>query len=167
MSDALLPIHSVYLLLGANLGDTQRTFGLARRYVTERVGAIRLTSSLYESAAWGVTDQPTYLNQVLAVATYLTPAQVLAQTQAMEELLGRVRTERWGARTIDIDLLFYDDLILETPALTLPHPLLHERRFTLLPLAEIAPDLVHPVLRETVFQLLAHCTDEGEVIKFS
>ena len=109
----------------------------------------------------------TYLNQVLAVATYLTPAEVLEQTQAIEQRLGRVRAEKWGARVIDIDLLFYDDLILETPTLTLPHPLLHERRFTLMPLVEIAPDLVHPVFKKSVYQLLANCTDEGEVIKFS
>ena len=160
-------IAHVYLLLGANLGDKQHTFGLARRYVAELVGSISSISSLYETAAWGITDQPTYLNQVLAVATYLTPADVLIQTQAIEQKLGRVRTEKWGSRVIDIDLLFYDHLILETPTLTLPHLLLHERRFTLMPLIEIAPDLVHPVFKKSVYQLLASCTDEGEVIKFS
>ena len=159
--------HSLYLLLGANLGDKQHTFGLARRYVAELVGSISSISSLYETAAWGVTDQPTYLNQVLAVATYLAPADVLTQAQAIEQKLGRVRTEKWGSRMIDIDLLFYDALILETPSLTLPHPLLHERRFTLMPLIEIAPDLIHPVFKKSVHQLLASCADEGNVIKLS
>jgi len=157
----------LYLLLGANLGDKQQTFAQARRYVAEQVGAIVSASSLYETEAWGVTNQPTYLNQVLLVDTYLTPADALTQTQAIEQRLGRVRAEKWGARLIDIDLLFYDSLILNSPTLTLPHPLLHERRFTLMPLAELAPDFVHPVLGLPVHTLLANCTDENEVIKFS
>lgn len=160
-------VHRVYLLLGANLGDREQTFGNARQDITRYVGAISKQSGLYETAAWGVTDQPTYLNQVLAVDTYLTPADVLVQTQATEQRLGRVRAEKWGSRVIDIDLLFYDDLILTIPSLTLPHPLLHERRFTLAPLAEIAPDLVHPVFQQTIGGLLRTCLDESAVIKFS
>lgn len=155
----------VYLLLGANLGNRQRAFTVARQNVIEQIGAITVQSSLYETAAWGITDQPAYLNQVLLVATYLKPDEVLTRTQAIEQQLGRIRAEKWGSRIIDIDLLFYEDLILNSPALTLPHPLLHARRFTLVPLAEIAPELVHPVLKQTVGTLLANCTDKGEVIK--
>ncbi|RYF74144.1 MAG: 2-amino-4-hydroxy-6-hydroxymethyldihydropteridine diphosphokinase [Cytophagaceae bacterium] len=159
--------HSLYLLLGANLGDKVQTFALARRYVTEQVGPIVKESGLYETAAWGVIDQPTYLNQVLLVETYLAPNDVLTNTLAIEEHLGRVRHEKWGARVIDIDLLFYDDLMFNTSTLTLPHPLLHERRFTLIPLAEIAPAFVHPVLKQTCQTLLERCSDDSEVIKFS
>ena len=159
--------HQLYLLLGANLGDRQQTFTQARQAIAAQVGPIRQASGLYETAAWGVTDQPTYLNQVLAVGTLLAPIDVLTQTQAIEGQLGRVRTHRWASRTIDIDLLFYDELILDTPALTLPHPLLHLRRFTLAPLAEIAPDLLHPVLHQTAGTLLLNCPDKSSVTQLA
>jgi 2-amino-4-hydroxy-6-hydroxymethyldihydropteridine diphosphokinase len=147
--------HTLYLLLGANLGDPRRTFAEARQLLTEQVGPIEAASALYESEAWGVSEpQPTYLNQVLRLGTLLTPEAVLAHTQAIELALGRTRTYRYAARLIDIDLLFYDDLVLQTPTLTLPHPLLHLRRFTLDPLMEVAPDLVHPVLGKTVKEMV-------------
>ena len=158
--------NALYLLLGANLGDRLQTLALAREQLADRVGVMLLTSPLYETAAWGVTDQPTYLNQVLLLETAHSPEAVLTQTQAIEQALGRVRAEHWGARVIDIDLLFYNDLILNTPTLTLPHPYLHLRRFTLQPLADIAPDLVHPVLKQPVWHLLEACMDEGKVNKF-
>ncbi|WP_375443397.1 2-amino-4-hydroxy-6-hydroxymethyldihydropteridine diphosphokinase [uncultured Fibrella sp.] len=166
MSTGFVPA-SVYLLLGANLGDKQQMFTDARRYIAGQIGPVTAQSRLYESEAWGVADQPTYLNQVLVVATYLEPAEVLSRTQAIEERLGRVRVEKWGSRVIDIDMLFYDAQIICTPTLTVPHPLLHERRFTLVPLAEIAPDFVHPVLKQPVQALLESCADKSEVIKFS
>lgn len=156
-------LHTLYLLLGANLGEPRVTFALARQQLAQQIGPIDGASGLYETAAWGVTDQPTYLNQVLRLSTALEPEAVLERTQAIERALGRVRTQRWAARLIDIDILFYDEAIIRTPALTVPHPLLHKRRFTLVPLADIAPTLVHPVLKQTALTMLATCPDQSEV----
>ncbi|MCX6219311.1 2-amino-4-hydroxy-6-hydroxymethyldihydropteridine diphosphokinase [Spirosoma sp.] len=154
----------IYILLGANLGNRVQTLNRAVDLISERVGPVLHGSSFYETAPWGVTDQPAYVNQVLAVETTFLPEEVLIQTQGIEQELGRVRLEKWGARVIDIDILFYDQLMLRTDALTIPHPLLHQRRFTLVPLAEIAPDFVHPILQKTTLELLADCEDEGEVM---
>jgi 2-amino-4-hydroxy-6-hydroxymethyldihydropteridine diphosphokinase len=156
----------VTLLLGANLGDRVQTLQRAVDLVVERVGPVVRQSGLYETAPWGVMGQPTYLNQVLVVETTLEPEAVLNQTQAIELELGRVRLEKWGARIIDIDILYYDQLILQTDRLTVPHPYLHQRRFTLVPLAEAAPDFVHPILQKMTLELLAECEDEGVVVPY-
>lgn len=153
----------VYLLLGGNLGNRTLYLQQARESINQRVGSITQTSKVYETAAWGKTDQPTFLNQVLEADTTLTPEDVLQSINAIEHELGRIRQEHWGARVIDIDILFYDDLEQQTQRLTIPHPQLHLRRFTLMPLAEIAPDLVHPVLRQSINQLLEICPDTLEV----
>ena len=153
----------IYLLLGANLGDRVAMLRRAADLIAERVGSISLQSNLYETAPWGITNQPTYLNQVLLVDTNLEPDVALKKTQAIEQELGRVRLEKWGARLIDIDILYHDQRILQTDTLTIPHPFLHLRRFTLVPLAEIAPDFVHPVLQKTTLKLLEECEDGSEV----
>ncbi|GAB2565026.1 2-amino-4-hydroxy-6-hydroxymethyldihydropteridine diphosphokinase [Spirosoma areae] len=158
--------RSLTLLLGANLGDRVQTLRRAIDLIAERVGPVIQSSGLYETAPWGITDQPAFLNQVLVVETLLDPEAVLTQTQAIEQALGRVRMEKWGARLIDIDILYYGQLIQQTDRLTIPHPYLHQRRFTLVPLAEVAPDFVHPVLQKTTLELLADCEDKSKVTVF-
>lgn len=153
----------LYLLLGGNLGDRPAYLSQARDRIARQIGPIVCSSGLYETAAWGKTDQPAFLNQVLEVQAEVTPEQVLLLINQMEQELGRVREEHWGARVIDIDILFYDNLVQQTQRLTIPHPQLHLRRFTLLPLAELAPELIHPVLGKSINQLLQECPDELEV----
>jgi 2-amino-4-hydroxy-6-hydroxymethyldihydropteridine diphosphokinase len=114
-----------------------------------------------------VLDQPVFLNQVLEVQTELMPEEVLRIILEIEHELGRIRYERWGARVIDIDMLYFNDLVRDSARLTLPHPRLHERRFTLVPLTEIAPDFLHPLVQKTSRELLDDCTDPGAVIKIS
>ncbi|PKV76322.1 2-amino-4-hydroxy-6-hydroxymethyldihydropteridine diphosphokinase [Pontibacter ramchanderi] len=150
----------LYLLLGGNLGDRPLYLSHARERIAAQIGSIAQSSALYETAAWGKTDQPAFLNQVLEVQTDLSPEQVLQGIHGIEQELGRIRHEHWGARVIDIDILFYDQLVLQSQRLTIPHPQLHLRRFTLLPLSEIAPHLLHPALNTTVTQLLQDCPDE-------
>lgn len=160
-------LNSIYLLLGSNLGDRLLVMESARGLISKKVGRISMESSIYETAPWGITDQPTFLNQVIRIETTLAPEEVLRNILDIEHELGRVRYERWGARVIDIDLLYYQDLILDTARLTLPHPRLQDRLFTLIPLTEIAPDFINPLLGETSTALLAKCTDKGLVSKIS
>jgi 2-amino-4-hydroxy-6-hydroxymethyldihydropteridine diphosphokinase len=148
-----------YLLLGSNLGDRAALLAAARQGLAKTVGEIVAASGLYETAAWGREDQPTFLNQALAVRTTLLPNALLAACQAAEQHAGRQRLEHWGSRTLDVDILLFGAEIIETPALTVPHPRLPERRFALVPLAEIAGPQVHPQLRESIDNLLRRCPD--------
>ncbi len=142
------------LSLGTNLGDREANL---RNAITALAPAVRVTreSRVYETAPWGFTDQPSFLNMVVAGETDLSPLELLKFLKTLETELGRTPTFRYGPRLIDLDILFYDDLILQTPELTIPHPKLHERAFVLVPLADLAPDLVHPLIQQNIADLLA------------
>jgi 2-amino-4-hydroxy-6-hydroxymethyldihydropteridine diphosphokinase len=159
--------NEVFLLLGSNLGDRHQVLADALRLITEQAGVPVTVSAIYETEPWGVTDQPSFLNQVIHISTSLLPEELLRILLNIEHDLGRIRYERWGARVIDIDILYFGDTILDSARLTLPHPRLQDRRFVLAPLAEIAPDFVHPILQKTSAQLLAECPDTSFVSKIS
>lgn len=150
----------VTLALGSNLGDRLANLHSAVASLPPVVTRLRL-SPVYETPPWGITDQPAYLNMVLQGRTRLAPLELLKALKNMETRLGRCPTYRWGPRLIDLDILFYDDLQLDTPGLVIPHPGLQERTFVLVPLADLAPGLVHPRLKKTVSQLLAALDASG------
>ena len=160
-------MNTVYLLLGANLGNRSLTLKKASSLISENTGEIILASSLYETEAWGVNNQPDFLNQVLMVKTKLSAIEVLDSTQKIENLLGRKRKEKWHARTIDIDLLFFNNEIIDSDRLKVPHPAMIERRFTLEPFAEISPELIHPLYFKSIQQLLYTCKDPLAVKLYS
>lgn len=153
------------LLLGTNLGDRWNNLIRCREMIAKDIGNILKASSIYETAAWGKTDQPSFLNQVLIVETELTPVKLLKTLNAIENKMGRVRKEKWGERLIDIDILYFDDLLMDTPELKIPHPEIINRRFTLEPLNELVPNLVDPKHGQPISDLLVTCKDESEVIK--
>ncbi len=148
-----------YLLLGSNLGDRVALLKKALAAIDHEVGTVSRASSVYETGAWGNENQPNYLNQVLQVATSLEPLQLLEKTQAIEKKMGRRRNLKWESRSIDIDILLYGDHLIDVPGLCIPHPLLPQRRFALVPLQEIAPMLKHPVSQKTITDLLDESTD--------
>jgi 2-amino-4-hydroxy-6-hydroxymethyldihydropteridine diphosphokinase len=156
-------VNTAILSLGSNEGDRVLWVNNAMDLIGISCGTIVNKSSLYQTAAWGINDQPDFLNCVISIQTNLLPPDLLSEILQIEKILGRHRNVKWGPRIIDIDILFYNDEILETPELIIPHPYLHLRRFTLVPLAEIAPGYIHPVLHKSIADLLSECKDLLEV----
>lgn len=141
------------LLLGSNVGDSIAYLMNTLTLIEDTIGSITAKTTVHQTAAWGKTDQPDFFNMALEVETVLEPLALLDKTQAIENKLGRVRTEKWGPRTLDIDILYCGDVVFKDERLTIPHPYLHQRKFTLDLLAELNPDFVHPVLGKTNIQL--------------
>ncbi len=155
--------HDIHLALGTNLGDRLANLRAALRSLQPDL-EVAAASRIFETPPWGFTDQPAFLNMAVHARTTLEPESLLRKLKALEVELGREQTFRWGPRLIDLDILFYDDLVLDSPPLVIPHPRLHERAFVLVPLADVAADLVHPVLGKTVRQLLADVDASGIVL---
>jgi len=154
----------VYLLLGSNLGDRKQLIDDAIVQIAHDIGDVFVRSSVYETEAWGKEDQPSFLNVALGVSTKLTPVEVLDKALEIELELGRVRHEKWGSRLIDIDVIFYDNIVVDMKdKLQIPHPQMQYRKFVLEPLAEIAPDYIHPILKITVQQVLERLHDNLSV----
>ena len=158
-------MNQTYLLIGGNLGNRQKNLEKAKELIVANAGQVGKTSSLYETEAWGMRDQPAFLNQVLFLFTKLDPRQLLSTILDIEHQMGRERTQKFGPRAIDIDILFYNEAIIDEPGLTIPHPQLHLRKFTLEPLHEIAPSFMHPLLNKSIADLLRDCPDPLAVKK--
>lgn len=159
-------MSGIYLLLGSNIGRRLKNLERAKELIVSNGITIRKESQVYETAAWGNEDQESFLNQVIEVETKKSPQRLLQITQMIENEMGRVRYEKWGKRLIDIDILYFNELVFQENDLSLPHPGIADRRFTLVPLVEIAPELLHPELSKTQTQLLDECPDSLEVRVF-
>ncbi|WP_353850259.1 2-amino-4-hydroxy-6-hydroxymethyldihydropteridine diphosphokinase, partial [Hydrotalea sp.] len=162
----IMATTTAYILLGSNLGNRTAYLQAAINEIEKQCGPIIITSSIYETEAWGVEQQPPYLNQVIAITTTLLPEQLMQTLLEIELKLGRKRTKRFAERTIDLDILLINNLIFQTPLLTVPHPAMQQRKFVLLPLQEIAPQIIHPITQLSITQMLQACTDKLRVEKF-
>jgi 2-amino-4-hydroxy-6-hydroxymethyldihydropteridine diphosphokinase len=160
-------MNEVYLLTGGNMGNRTDYLSNAKKEISIHCGPVLHSSSVYETEAWGIEDQESFLNQVLCIQTHLSPEELISGIFRIEEGFGRKREERYGPRIIDIDILLYNDLVVDHPGLTIPHPRMQSRRFVLTPLAEIAPDKIHPVLKKSILTLLNECEDPLKVNKFN
>ena len=155
-----------FILLGSNLGDREAILESAVDMIEERCGSVVLMSSLYESEPWGFETENLFLNQAIGVETSLSPHDLLSELLQIEAELGRVRQENhqgYESRPIDLDVIYYDDMVIADEELIVPHPSMHKRRFVLEPLCEIAPDFIHPLFRESNRELLARCEDRLRV----
>jgi 2-amino-4-hydroxy-6-hydroxymethyldihydropteridine diphosphokinase len=158
-------MRTAYLLIGGNLGDRKENLSKAVSLINEQCGTLTRSSSIYETEAWGKTDQPSFLNQALEISTSLNARQLMRKVLKIEEEMGRVRKEKLGPRIIDIDILLFENEIHDLRFLKIPHPEMQNRRFVLVPLAEINSTLQHPVLKKSIAELLEECPDNLEVKK--
>lgn len=157
-------MNTCYLLLGGNLGDKEQTLKQAIILLEQKFGSTAKKSNIFITAAWGNENQPEFYNQAIAINTVLSAIDLLKEILKTEEQLGRKRTnDKWQERVIDIDILFYNDEIIDLPELKVPHPFIQERKFVLVPMNEIASDYIHPVLKKTIATLLLECKDKLEV----
>jgi 2-amino-4-hydroxy-6-hydroxymethyldihydropteridine diphosphokinase len=155
--------NTAYLLTGSNMGDREAHLNHAKALIEKHIGTVKEISRLYETQAWGKTDQPNFYNQALAVETNQFPQQVLKNILKIEQEMGRIRTEKWEERVIDIDILLFNEEIIEDDNLKIPHPHLHERNFALVPLMDVAGEVMHPVLNLPVEEVYFECRDTLEV----
>jgi 2-amino-4-hydroxy-6-hydroxymethyldihydropteridine diphosphokinase len=156
-----------FLGIGTNLGDREANLKQAITSIEEYIGTILKSSSVYETEPWGFITEDKFLNVVVKIETDLAPARIMSHIVMIESLMGRVRTEQgYSSRVIDIDILLYDDSVTNEVNLKIPHPLLQERKFVLIPLCEIAPNMIHPVLKKSFTQLLEFCNDRSDVKKY-
>lgn len=151
--------NRAYLLIGGNLGDRVAYLNQAKSLLSLRSGRISAVSGIYETAAWGITDQEAFLNQAILLETALNASELMQTLLHAENEIGRIRTEKYGPRIIDIDILLFNDEIIHQPDLKIPHPELANRRFALEPLNELAPSFIHPVLKKSIGELLKICPD--------
>jgi len=160
-------MRTAHLLIGGNLGNRKENLSKAISLINEQCGSLTRSSSIYETEAWGNTDQPSFLNQALEISTSLTARQLMRKVLKIEEEMGRVRKEKLGPRIIDIDILLFENEIHDLRFLKIPHPEMQNRRFVLVPLAEINSTLQHPVLKKSIAELLEECPDNLEVKKIA
>lgn len=160
-------MKKIFLGLGTNLGDREANFKKAVESIIENIGPVVLLSSVYETEPWGFRSEDLFLNMVAEIETNLKPSGLLGRILMIEANMGRLRDGKgYSSRIIDLDILLFGEKIIEKPGLVIPHPKLHERRFVLVPLCEIAPDLIHPVLKKDFKTLLKECKDNGKIRKF-
>ena len=159
-------MNLIYLQLGSNLGDRKLLLDSAVLLINTEIGRILRISKIYESDAWGVSRQPKYLNQILEVHSNIGYESILKEIHSIESQLGRVRGKKWQARLIDIDVIFFNDLIIEKTDLYIPHKYMHKRRFVLEPLNELIGDYVHPKYNKSIQRLLNECTDKQIVREY-
>lgn len=160
-------MNTIFLQLGSNVGERELYLNNSITLITEEIGSIRKKSKVYESVPWGVENQNNYLNQVLQIKSLCSPEEVLEIVLQIEDKIGRIRNEKWGERIIDIDILFFNDLIIEKEGICIPHIHLQNRKFVLIPLNEIAPNFMHPKYNKTISELLIHCKDIESVEEYA
>lgn len=156
-------MNAAYLLIGGNIGNRGENLSEARAHIENGIGEIIKTSSIYQTASWGITEQPDFLNQVLLVNTKFSAEETMQLILSVENKMGRVRTQKNASRIIDIDILFFNYEIISDQNLTIPHPEIQNRKFALIPLNEIAPDFIHPVFKQSIRNLLSTSKDKLEV----